>query len=145
MTDLFARTGARLDQHVDDALDTIDALLDRVHEHRNRSRVVLWGGKPGRDLQFGGIKDKRRQAILNGSPGDIMRMFVEALTPGLRAFGAALRRASFDLRPVLTMVHIDELHPRPDTRSARHRQVDADLARLRRELDRITAAGKARR
>lgn len=47
-------------------LDHLDGLYDRVVEHRHRRRVVLWGGRPGRDLQIGSAEDVRRQQRLNG-------------------------------------------------------------------------------
>lgn len=69
-------------------LDRIDGLYDRVVEHRHRRRVVLWGGRPGRDLQIGSAEDVRRQRMLND-----LAAIPRALVPfvaALRSMGRAL-------------------------------------------------------
>lgn len=72
----------------DRTLDRIDGLRDRVYELRHRPRLVLWGGKPGRDIQYGSRRDRereRRREIV-AAFGSIPYVFTQAGLAITRAF-----------------------------------------------------------
>lgn len=45
---------------LEDALNLLGAVRERASDLRTRRRLVLWGGRPGLDVQYRGIDDRRR-------------------------------------------------------------------------------------
>jgi hypothetical protein len=72
--------------------DLISGVLDRVVELRLRRRVVLWGGRPGRDLQVGSAEDRKRQATLNRYAS--LRVNTTPILAAVRIFGREMARVA---------------------------------------------------
>lgn len=65
-------------------------LGERYVDWRTRPRVVLWGGKPGRDIAYNGEADRVRQHLIGAAPA--VRVFVDAAMSGIRALAEFERR-----------------------------------------------------
>lgn len=78
---------------LNEALDLLAAVTERARDLRTRRRVVLWGGRPGRDIQVGSIEDRRRQALLNR-----LTPLSRAMLTASRAVAAQMAHAAVALR-----------------------------------------------